>query len=161
MLASEGYRVIMTRESDILLYDPSTDYKGHKKQQDLAKRLEVARENEGAVFVSIHMNSFTESKYSGMQVYYSANNPTSRKLAERIREYNVRDLQPYNKRQIKEAGSNIYLLDRMSNPSVLIECGFLSNAAECQRLCDVEYQRSLAFVIFSAIKESLPEIYGK
>ena len=149
----------MTRESDVLLYDPDSDYKGHKKQQDLAFRLDVAKNNPDAVFVSIHMNTFSESKYSGMQVYYSSNNPYSARLAEKIREYNARDLQPYNKRQTKAAGKNIYLLDRMENVGVLVECGFLSNEAECIRLCDKEYRMKIASVICEAIVDTVPQIY--
>lgn len=151
MLESCGYKVIMTRTEDILLYDRKTDYKGHKKQQDLSTRLDIAKSNPDAVFVSIHMNAFAESKYSGLQVYYSPNDPGSAKLAEMIQNDVEAHLQSYNQRKIKAAGKNIYLLDRMDNVSVLVECGFLSNDAECDRLSDDEYQKKLAFLMFRSI----------
>lgn len=155
MLKSAGYEVIMTREDDVLLYDKTSDYKGHKKQQDLASRLKLAQDNEDAIFISIHMNSFPIEKYCGLQVYYSKNSDESARLAEAVQSNTAKYLQTYNKRKIKAADKSIYLLDRMSNPSILIECGFLSNAAECERLSDAEYRKKLSFVIFRSICEHI------
>lgn len=155
MLVSAGFRTVMTRSEDVLLYDRNTDYKGHKKQQDLATRLKTANSIPDSVFVSIHMNAFAEQKYSGLQVYYSKNNERSKELAVLIQNNTAEFLQKYNTRKPKAAGSNIYLLDRTDNPAVLVECGFLSNAAECERLCDPVYQKQLAFTIFKAICESV------
>lgn len=155
MLLSAGFRTVMTRSEDVLLYDRNTDYKGHKKQQDLATRLKTAKSIPDSIFVSIHMNAFAEQKYSGLQVYYSKNNQRSRELATLIQNNTAEFLQKYNTRKPKAAGSNIYLLDRTDNPAVLVECGFLSNDAECERLCDPVYQKQLAFTIFKAICESV------
>lgn len=155
MLKSAGYDVIMTREEDVLLYDKTSDYKGHKKQQDLASRLKLAQDHPEAIFVSIHMNSFPIEKYCGLQVYYSKNCEASERLAAVVQSNTAEYLQTYNKRKIKAADKSIYLLDRMSNPSILIECGFLSNAAECERLSDAEYRKKLSFVIFRSICEHI------
>ena len=76
MLRVAGFDVVLTREDDRLLYDPMSDYKGRKKQLDLAARLRIGESFEDAIFVSIHMNSFPDSKYRGLQVYFSSNNPT-------------------------------------------------------------------------------------
>ena len=152
MLRADGIATVMTRTEDILLYDRNADYHGHKKMLDLAARRKIAEETENAVFVSIHMNSFPETKYHGLQVFYSPNDPRSQKLAGEIRQYTHRYLQPQNERQIKAATSSIYLLDRLKCPAVLVECGFLSNPEEAALLGTEEYRRQMAFVLFCAVK---------
>lgn len=153
MLRAAGMNVIMTRTEDILLYDRSADYMGHKKSLDLRARLEIAKSVPDPIFVSIHMNAFPSSKYSGLQVWYSQNDGRSKVLAETLQAYVKGTLQPENNRAVKAAGSSIYLLDRAVSTSVLIECGFLSNEEECAKLSDENYQKALAFVLFAAIKE--------
>lgn len=151
MLRSDGYNAILTRSEDIMLYDRNVDYKGRKKMLDLAERVKIAKENDNCVFISIHMNSYPDQKYSGLQVYYSKNDPESQILADTVQDMTRRYLQKENTRKTKAAGSNIYVLDRINSPAVLIECGFLSNYGECAKLCDPTYQRQLAFVIFASI----------
>ncbi len=157
MLEAIGFNVVMTRTEDILLYDSSSDYHGHKKSMDLANRLKIARETENAILVSIHMNAFPEKKYSGLQVYYSKNDQRSQKLAKLIQDINKSAVSPLNERKIKQAGSNIYLLDRFEEPAVLIECGFLSNDIEREMLNTPEYRQKLATVFLSAIMKFTSE----
>ena len=89
------------------------------------------------------MNSFAESKYSGLQVYFSKNNSESEKLANLIQK-NVREkCQNENERQIKP-GSDMYVLKNVENPAVLIECGFISNPEECAKLSQKEFINHLA-----------------
>lgn len=151
MLQAHGIKTVMTRNEDILLYDKNSDHHGQKKVQDLATRRKIAQSYESAIFVSIHMNAFPESKYSGLQVYYSANDPTSKELAQRVQDITRTLIAPDNNRKIKQAGSNIYLLDRLTQPAVLIECGFLSNPEECALLSSEEYREKMAFSIYFAI----------
>ena len=153
ILRFAGFKVIMTRTEDILLYDKNSDYKGHKKSQDLSNRLRIARESGRGILVSIHMNAFPEAKYSGLQVYYSQNDKSSLLLAQMLQDYTKTALLPSNERKVKSADSNIYLLDRYENVGVLIECGFMSNPDEYERLCSEEYQKQLAAVFFSAISD--------
>ena len=155
ILNANGIRTVMTRSEDVLLYDKNSDYKGQKKIQDLATRRKIAEEYENAVFVSIHMNAFPQTQYSGLQVYYSANHPNSQALAEEIQSVTKQLLQPRNERKIKSGGENIYLLERLSCPAVLIECGFLSNSEECEKLSDPSYQEELALTIGVAICRNL------
>lgn len=157
MLSIMGFKVVMTRTDDTLLYDKNSDYHGHKKSMDLANRLKIARETENALLISIHMNAFPETKYSGLQVYYSKNDPGSQKLAQLVQEINKAVLSPENERKIKQAGSNIYLLDRFEGISILIECGFLSNDAERDLLNTAEYRQKLSAVFLSAIMEFVSE----
>ena len=154
LFRAAGYKVVMTRETDTLLYDKNADYKGRKKELDLAKRVEIASSYENAVFISIHMNSFPDSKYSGLQVYYSKNHQDSAEVAENIQS-TVRDcIQKDNNRQTKPAGKNIFVLDRITIPAVLIECGFISNPDECHALSEEQYQKKLSLTIFSAVVKS-------
>ena len=151
MLRANGVQTVMTRTEDILLYDRNVDYHGRKKVLDLAARKRIAEENENAIFVSIHMNSFPEEKYRGLQVFYSPNNPASETLAVQIQNTTHEYLQQQNDRKIKKATSSIYLLDRLQCPAVLVECGFLSNPEEAALLAQSDYRRELAFVLFSAV----------
>ena len=157
MLAANGIETVLTRSEDILLYDKNSNYHGQKKIQDLATRRRIAESYENAVFVSIHMNAFPEEKYSGLQVYYSKNDETSKALAENIQGLTKEKLMPANERKCKAADSNIYLLDRLDCPAVLVECGFLSNPAECARLSDSEYQKQLALCLCAAVAGYLAE----
>ncbi len=158
LLEADGVNVVMTREEDVLLYDRNTDYQGRKKVLDLAARLHVGQSIEPAVFVSIHMNAFTQTQYKGMHVYYSPNHTASLSLAQNIQTRVSEQLQPDNHRKVKRAGSEIHLLEHLRCPAVLVECGFLSNTDDCRALADPEYQHKLAFLLFCAIRESLEDI---
>ena len=151
MLEAVGIPTVMTRTEDTLLYDKNSDYQGHKKSMDLANRLKIARDTENAILISIHMNAFPEEKYSGLQVYYSKNSPDSASLAKLIQEMNKSILSPDNNRKTKQAEKNIYLLDRFEGTAILIECGFLSNASERNRLNTAEYRKELAACFFASV----------
>ena len=153
LLNAAGIATRMTRTEDTMLYDKNADYQGQKKKLDFARRLEIAQGYENAIFISIHLNSFPQQQYNGLQVYYSDNSPESKILAAKIQELTRHLIQPNNDRKIKSAGDDIYLLHKIYHPSVLVECGFLSNPEECRKLGDEEYQNTLALVLYSAIVE--------
>lgn len=157
MLTVSGINTGMTRRTDSLVCDESDPkLQGKRKQADLKNRVAFADANPQALFVSIHMNNFSVEKYSGLQVYYSPRVEKSRMLAMCIQENTVALLQPGNTRQIKAAGNNIFLLDRIRSTAVLVECGFLSNYAESERLADTVYQKQLALVLAVSILQNLP-----
>lgn len=157
MLRASGINVVMTRTDDRLLYDRNVDFKGRKKKLDLAARLAIADSTPDAIFVSIHMNSFTDPKYSGMQVWYSPNHPLSANLAEDIRSTNQKILQPGNNRKTTRATSAINLLHNAKCPAVLVECGFLSNPTDSAKFATEEYRQKTAFVLFCSIMDFLIE----
>jgi N-acetylmuramoyl-L-alanine amidase len=144
----------MTRETDTLLYDYYDDldnYTGQKKVYDLKNRLKIAEGEPNSVYVGIHMNKFSQSKYKGTQIYYSQNNDGGRLLASNL-DKNIKDyLQPNNNRAIKKADSSIYILKNISSPAILIECGFLSNEEELSLLKTEKYRAELSLVIFKSI----------
>ena len=151
LLRKQGVNVVLTREIDKLLYDKNSDYEGKKKYQDVRRRLEIAKEQENPVLVSIHMNYFAQTQYSGLQVWYSKADARSRILANLVQSNIKYNLQLNNKRNIKEATSSIFLLDNATFPAILIECGFLSNPDEARALSDENYRQKLAEIIFNSI----------
>ena len=150
MLIEKGYTVIYTRTEDKLLYGPDENIKGIRKITDLKNRCKVAKEYPEALFISVHMNSFGSSRYSGLQVYYSTSNEGSEQLANFIQSSVKRELQPENTRKIKP-GKDIYVLENTDNVAVLIECGFLTNSKEAKKLSEKEYQKMLCFSIICGI----------
>lgn len=151
-LEAEGFAVVYTRTDDKLLYTEEENVKGLRKISDLKNRCKIAEEYPSAIFISIHMNSFGESKYSGLQVYYGTENENSQKLATNIQKNVAERLQPENKRVIK-AGKSMFLTQKIQNPCVLVECGFVTNADECKKLSEKEYQKSLSSAIVCGIIE--------
>lgn len=154
-----GVDSLMTRTDDSLVCDEGDpSLKGKIKMTDLKNRLSIAEGYPDAFFVSIHMNKFPIQKYSGLQVYYSRNNEKSIEIAKTVQESVTALLQPDNDRGVKAAGSSIFLLDRISIPAVLIECGFLSNPAEAAKLSSEEYRTKLALVIADSVVLNLESI---
>ena len=149
-LDAQNIPCVLTRSTDILLYDKNSDYEGKKKKLDLQARKEIAEKYDNAIFISIHQNSFSKSQYSGFQVYYSPNEPSSKLLAQSLQSAVKENLQQNNDRAIKSS-SSIYLLDELTCPAVLVECGFLSNEVECERLCDESYQNAICDILAKSI----------
>lgn len=151
MLDAVGIETRLTRQTDTLLYDRNADFEGRKKILDMQARRAICEEYDDAIFVSIHMNSFPIEKYCGLQVYYSESAPRSAQLAEAIQSTVRKSLQYDNDRKTKPSGEDIYLLNDAKHPSVLIECGFLSNREECELLCQRAYQKRLCTCIYAAL----------
>ncbi len=152
-LESMGADCVLSRSEDKLLYNPNENYQGHKKILDAKERLRICNSYDNAIFVSIHQNAFPIEKYKGFQIYFSPNNPSSKELASLL-ESNMRAyLQKDNKRASASSDGKIYLLDKLNCPSVLIECGFLSNKEEANLLSSDAYQNRLCTVISSSLLE--------
>ena len=151
ILTANGVKVILTRETDTLLYDRNTDYQGRKKRLDMAARLKIAEETSDAVFVSLHMNTYPHPSCQGVQVWYSENNDTSFEIAKTIHSTTQELLQHENDRPVKRSGSSIYLLHHLECPAVLVECGFLSSPQEATLLGDESYRQQLALTLCMGI----------
>lgn len=143
-----GFETVMTREEDCLIYGEGAKTIREKKVSDIRNRMKIIEETPGCIFLSIHQNHYSVEKYNGTQVFYSKNNPLSKELAGHIQSTVKNDLQNSNEREIKPTGTEIYLLNRSLVPSVMVECGFLSNVAESKLLETPEYRRVMAFEIF-------------
>ena len=150
LLRGGGFTVIETRTEDKLLYSES-DKNGHKKRGDLQNRLKYMKKYPDSVFISIHMNTYPTPNCEGVQVWYAPGIAGAEELAGAVQNGVAALLQPENKRKIKKANSMIYLLHHATVPAILVECGFLSSPAECEKLSDEAYRRELALAVFSSI----------
>lgn len=146
-----GINVIMTRESDISIHDDSADTIKEQKTSDLHNRLKIADDNPDALLISVHQNKFSGSSSSGMQVFYSGNDPKSKTLADCIQAYTKNNIQQSNDRQTKQITKSVYLIYNAKQPAVLVECGFLSNATEAALLNNDDYQNKIAYCIFCGL----------
>ena len=153
-----GYNVVMTRETDVML--DGEGLAGSAKMRDLRARLDIAKQYPDALFISIHCNKFPSSECKGLQVYYSGNHEASKIFADAVQSSAVTLLQPTNKRVTKVADSSIFVLNRATQPAILIECGFLSNEEEAKLLSDPNYQKKLALAITLPIIEQTPYNVG-
>lgn len=119
----------------------------------MENRLEIFNKYPDAVCISIHQNTFTDPQYSGAQMFYSETITESERLASIMQNMFVQNLQPDNKREIKPCGAELYLCHFSKNPTVMIECGFLSNVDEAAKLTNKSYQQLVAFTVFSGLNE--------
>ena len=151
LLEVSGYKVVMTRDADVSIADDNIDTIKGRKTSDMHNRLKILESQGSCVFVSIHQNFFTQSRYCGAQVFYSKNNENSKVLADIIADEIKGLIQPDNERKSKPATSSIFLLWHAKVPAVLVECGFLSNEAEAAKLNNTEYQQQMAFAIYCGL----------
>lgn len=145
-----GVETEMTRREDVSLHDASADTVRAKKASDLKNRTALANAVPSGVVVSIHQNSLPDvPSVCGAQVFYSAAEG-SQELAEAVQSALNAALNPKPK-EPKQAGSSVYLLQHAKSPTILVECGFLSNPQETVRLNTPAYQTELALTILSAV----------
>lgn len=146
-----GVQTVLTRTGDDSIHDAGLTGIRQQKISDIHNRLRIMEQTQNSVFVSIHQNHFASQRYNGTQVFYSGNDPRSRDLAQAVQSAVVAQLQPENMRQIKKSGTEIYLLYHAVRPAVMVECGFLSNPKEAERLRQDEYQQQLALCIYHGL----------
>ncbi len=150
-LEAFGYHVEVTRDSDRSIHDQGIEGIANQKSSDMDNRLALFNKYDNAVCISIHQNQFTDAKYSGAQMFYANTNAESESLAQSLQTQFHEQLQPKNDREIKLCGSELFLCYYCDNPTVMVECGFLSNPDEAALLTTEEYQQKVAFTIFSGI----------
>lgn len=152
LLEQGGYKTEMIRNTDVSTHDESASTTRERKVSDIHNRVKIANSKSSNILVSIHQNHFTDSKYFGTQVFYSKNNASSQNLAENIRVAVTSLMQPENQRKCKQS-SNVYLLDNVNVPAVIVECGFLSNPHEADLLSREDYRDNMAYSIYLGIVE--------
>lgn len=143
-IRATGAQVILTREEDIDYY---TQGKGGKRR-DLEQRLEMTRAYDAQMLISIHANADKGRRWTGAQVFYHPASTEGKELAGCIQQY-LKNFPPGNGR--KEKANDYYILREINIPAVIVEVGFLSNAAEAARLTDESYQEQLAESILCGI----------
>ncbi len=142
-LSEMGATVIMTRTSDS---DLSNGARNHRKKADFDERIKIINQNIVDMYVSIHLNYLTDTRYYGAQVFYNKDNEN---LAKSIQEYLNKNTD--TNREIKKIPISTYMYDKLTTKGVLVECGFLSNAMERSKLVTKEYQSEFAKVLAEAI----------
>ena len=153
-LEAQGVKVVMTRTDGEGLYDENAS---NKKVQDMKRRIAIIEEAQPEIVVSIHQNSYHEEYVHGAQVFYYNGSVTGKKLADLIQKRFVINVDPENKREAK-ANDSYYLLKKTSQPIVIVECGFLSNSAEAEKLHSETYQEKTAWAVHMGILQYLNEM---
>lgn len=146
ILGLYGVTPMMLRREDISLHSPDAETLREKKGSDLKNRVAMIESAQGADFISIHQNSYPDSRQHGLQVFYA---PTegSEELGISIQQAVRQSLQQSNSRPAKQIPKNVYLMNHISCRAVLVECGFLTNFREEQLLNSGWYRRKLAAVL--------------
>lgn len=150
-LLAQDVDVIMTRKDGNGLYDQAAE---NKKTQDMRRRVEIMEAAGADLVVSVHQNSYPEEYVHGGQVFYHEDSMAGQTAAGLIQKQLKNIADPDNNRQIKSDNS-YYLLKKTKAPIVIVECGFLSNYAEAQKLITGEYQDKLAWAICMGIMQYL------
>lgn len=145
-----GQETVMIRTTDTSVYTKGGTI-AQKKVSDLRERVRVVNDTEDALLVSIHQNIFSDSRYSGAQVFYAATEG-SEQLAKQMQTAFVSALNPGSNRKSKQS-SGVYLMEHIDCTGVLVECGFLSNPEEEVKLRSKDYQKKICCVIASTVSQ--------
>ena len=153
LLEQKNYKVCMTRDGD---YNLSSSSKS-QKLSDLSNRKQIIFENDPLAVISIHQNSYPSSDVHGAQVFYPQGSEKSKVLADSIQSALIKGLDPKNHRQAK-ANADYYLFRDNPYPTVIVECGFLSNPYELKSLQDHTYQQKAVQCIYEGLKKFQKEL---
>lgn len=149
-LINGGFKVVLTRSTDAGLYGTAAF---NRKKKDMQKRKSIIDKEKPDFVISVHMNTFGNSSRRGAQVFYSENDAQSKSLAESIqRSFNAMEESVKKTEALK---GDYYLLNYLSCPCVIAECGFLSNPEDELLLINEEYQEKIAYSLFKGIIEYL------
>jgi len=141
-LEQGGATVIITRIDD-------SDLAKNKSGDMNARRL-IANTSHADIFVSIHQNSFNSTSVKGAQVFFFNESDNSQKLATAVQD-RIKEFVDAGNKFKPRANSNFYVLKQTEMPAVLVECGFLTNPNERQKLTSDAYQEKMAWAIYLGI----------
>lgn len=148
LLEGKGISVFMTRETDEMLCEET--FENNRKRADMAKRVELINEIKPDMAISIHQNSYTDPEVSGAQVFYYSESEEGKRMAVMMQKA-LTEIDNENTRKEK-ANDNYYLLKRTKEPTIIVECGFLSNPKEAAKLVEEEYQDMISNAIVKGIE---------
>lgn len=151
LLEQKDIKVVLTRDSDTGLYPADAT---NKKASDMQKRCEIITDANPIFTVSLHQNSYPSEDVNGAQVFYYGQSPKGEELANILQDSLVSRVDPDNTR-VAKANDSYYLLKKTPTPTVIVECGFLSNPTEADLLLDADYQNKLTRAIYMGIIEYL------
>ena len=139
-----GYDTLMIRTDDTSIYTEGNTIAA-QKVSDLKNRVSIVNETENCLLISLHQNTFSDSRYTGSQVFYGKS-AESKEFAQKMQTSLNAALNQEHKREIRSS-QGIYLMENIEKCGILIECGFISNPEEASKLCDEAYQKKLCSVI--------------
>ena len=148
-LMVSGINTVLTRDGDYEMYRAGEQ----RTKSDLYNRMDYINSVPNSILISIHQNHFENEAEWGTQVWYSPNDEISPTLADKILQSVKKNIQPENKRENKVSDNSYYILYKAQKPSVMVECGFVSNENENKRLQD--NQRDMAYSILVGICEEV------
>lgn len=152
LLTEAGYRVVQTRETEDGLYDPDQD---NKKAQDMQRRCAIIAQEQPLVTISIHQNSYPgDASVCGPQVFYFEQSQEGERLAAAIQKH-MNAMPDVMKQRVQKGNSTYYILKRSASTTVIVECGFLTNAREEALLQTEGYQDQVVKAICDGIVEYL------
>ncbi len=152
ILTARGISVIMTRTGDNGLWDESDTTIRQMKLSDMHRRLEIIKSSDADLFITIHMNSYTDGNANGLHIFYSKNHPGVKDLCALMQD-KISEATGAQVHSVKTAAESLFLIKSAPMPAILVECGFLSNADEEKKLADEEYRARIAWAISSAVFE--------
>lgn len=152
LIEQSGAKVILTRSDENGIYSLDSNSIRSKKISDIKNREKIIDESNADICVSIHLNKYTVSKYSGWQTFYQASNEKSKKLSEFIQAELNNNMDEENNR-VPMAIKGVYLMEHIDIPGVIVECGFISNPKEEQKLKEDSHQSKLAWGIYAGIQQ--------
>ena len=147
-----GYDTVMIRRTDESIYTQGNTI-ASQKVSDLKERVRIVNETPGAILISIHQNTYADSRYRGAQVFYGKDDQ-SKEIAQSMQQNIITILNPDSHRKSKQA-KGVYLMENITAPGILIECAFLTNPEEEALIRDVNYQMKLCAVISGTISSYL------
>ncbi len=151
LIEQSGGIVYLTRSDENGIYSDEANTIHEKKKSDIRNRVVIGNGEDVDILVSIHLNKFPESKYSGWQTFYQEENEYSKRLAENIQS-SLNDTIDKENNRLPRPIDNVYIMKNVENPSVIIECGFLSNPEEAKLLEEEEYQNKIVWGIYIGIQ---------
>ena len=153
VLEAKGIHAILTRTGDMALFSDEDETLRQKKRSDMKNRLNIMKNSNADMFISIHMNSFEDSSAKGLNIFYAQNYPELADLCE-LMQTRISNITGAKVNTVKAADASLFLMKNPPVPAILAECGFISNAEEEKKLNDENYRSRIAW----ALAESL-ELY--
>ena len=165
LFSAAGFDVVFTRDRDMALGGEDGSLR-QRKNADLHQRLALTEQYPNSILLSIHQNHYTDPQAFGAQVFYGHQHSESQRLGETVQQYMVAQLCPENTRKCKACTQDVYLTYNAPVPCLLVECGFLSNPQDTYQLLQSDYQKQVAFSVFSGVcaflelGEGIPAVEG-
>ena len=144
-MGSLGATVILTRDGD---YDLSIPNASGRKRSDFNNRIKLINESNADMYLSIHLNYLSDASYYGPQVFYNKDNEELAKIMQKVMNEGLK-----GDREVKKIPSDTYMYSKLNVPGILIECGFLSNGIERNKLITEDYQQKIAESIAKGVLE--------